>query len=256
MAAVGSELQTNTIMNKLNLIIRNTQMNKIILYIIFILALPAMLFAQYNGGNGGSGTVGTVNNSPLPVNLSSFTSNVNGRNITLNWVTASEVNNAGFEIQRIKSSDSKTQNYEKAGFIQGKGTVNTSTNYSYTDKKLDCGKYQYRLKQIDNNGNFEFYNLSREVEIGLPTKYDISQNYPNPFNPTTKIDFALPVNAKVTIKIFDITGREVISVLNNESRVAGYYTVIINASSLSSSVYFYRIISDKFIQVKKMVVLK
>ena len=231
-------------------------MNKIILYIIFILALPAMLFAQYNGGNGGSGTVGTVNNSPLPVNLSSFTSNVNGRNITLNWVTTSEVNNAGFEIQRIKSSDSKTQNYEKAGFIQGKGTVNTSTNYSYTDKKLDCGKYQYRLKQIDINGNFDFYNLNGEVEIGLPTKYDISQNYPNPFNPTTKIDFQLPIDGKVSLKIYDITGIEMATLMNNEFKKADYYTVMFNGSNLSSGIYFYRIIADKFVVTKKMVLLK
>jgi len=194
--------------------------------------------------------------NPLPVLLSQFTYRINLRDIILNWVTASEINNAGFEVQRAVNSQQASGNWEKIGFVTGKGTTNTQTSYTFTDTKLNAGKYQYRLKQIDNNGNFEYHNLNGIVEVGLPTKYTLSQNYPNPFNPTTKIDFALPNDSKVSIKIYDITGREVMNIMNNEQKTAGYYTININPSMLSSGIYFYRMISGKFIETKKMAIVK
>ena len=190
--------------------------------------------------------------SIMPVSLSSFTSNVAGQNINLKWITSSEQNNSGFNVER-KTTETE---WSKIGFVAGNGTINTQTSYTFTDTKLNTGKYQYRLKQIDNNGNFEYHSLSGEVEVGVPAKFELSQNYPNPFNPTTKIDYQLPLDSKVSLKIFDITGREVMSVLNNESRTAGYYTLNINASALSSGVYFYKVVADKYTQVKKMVVMK
>ncbi|MFZ4591672.1 MAG: T9SS type A sorting domain-containing protein, partial [Ignavibacteria bacterium] len=123
-------------------------------------------------------------------------------------------------------------------------------------KKLPAGKYQYRLRQIDNNGNFEYHNLNGDVEVGVPTKYEMSQNYPNPFNPMTKIDFQLPNDGKVSLKIFDITGREIATLVNNEFKKADYYTVMFNGSNLSSGVYFYRITADKYVATKKMVLVK
>ncbi|MCX6156947.1 MAG: T9SS type A sorting domain-containing protein [Ignavibacteriae bacterium] len=193
--------------------------------------------------------------SPLPVTLSSFTSFVNNRDVKLNWVTASEVNNAGFFIEK---SEFRNQNSEwkNVGFVAGKGTTNEQTSYTFSDTKLNSGKYQYRLKQIDNNGNFKYHNLNGVVEVGLPTKYEISQNYPNPFNPMTKIDFQLPTDGKVSLKIYDITGREMATLVNNEFKKADYYTVMFNGSSLSSGVYFYRITADKYVMTKKMVLLK
>lgn len=210
-------------------------------------------------GIGGYSVDGNVlNNAPLPIQLSSFTSSPKERNVNLDWVTASEINNAGFEIQR---TEAKVQNsgFSKIGFVSGKGTVNTPTHYTFEDKKLQTGKYNYRLKQIDANGNFEYYALNGDVEIGVPNKFNISQNYPNPFNPITKIDFDLPFDSKVNIVLYDMTGREV-KTLVNESRTAGYHTVQFNASDLSSGMYFYRIItksSDKdFIATKKMALVK
>ena len=196
------------------------------------------------------------NDAPLPVNLSSFSSSVNNRDVKLTWKTQSEMNNTGFDVER---SSSVLNQWVKAGYVAGKGNSNSPVNYSFEDKKLDAGKYNYRLKQIDNNGNFEFFNLSNVVEVGIPTKFDLSQNYPNPFNPTTKIDFSLPLDSKVSIKLYDISGREV-KTLVNDSRTAGYYTVQFNASDLSSGTYFYRIMTKSsasdFIMTKKMILVK
>lgn len=194
--------------------------------------------------------------SPLPVVLSSFSSSVNSRDVKLTWKTESEMNNAGFDVER---SVSGLNQWVKAGYIAGKGNSTSPVSYSFEDKKLNSGKYNYRLKQIDNNGHFEYYDLSNVVEVGLPTKFDLSQNYPNPFNPTTKIDFSLPLDAKVSIKLYDITGRE-IKTLVNDSRTAGYYTVQFNASDLSSGTYFYRIMTKSsaadYIMTKKMMLVK
>jgi hypothetical protein len=208
--------------------------------------------------NGFSSFTFTGNDAPLPVELSSFTSNVNGRNVNLKWITTSEINNQGFEIQRAELS-SENLEYRKTGFIAGYGTINTPTTYNFIDSKLNTGKYKYRLKQINVNGNFEYFNLNGEVEIGVPAKFNLSQNYPNPFNPTTKIDFDLPFDSKVNIVLYDISGRE-IKTLINETRTAGFHTIQFNASDLSSGVYFYRIISKSagqdFVMTKKMMLLK
>ncbi len=189
--------------------------------------------------------------NPMPVSLKSLTSNVAGRNINLKWVTGSEINNSGFEVERKGFSGE----FVKVGFVQGKGTVTTATNYEFTDRNLMTGKYSYRLKQIDNNGNFEYFNLNSDAVVGVPSKFDLSQNYPNPFNPATKINFDLPKDSKLSLKLYDMLGREV-STLVNEFRTAGYYTVDFNASSLSSGIYFYRLLAGEFSSVKKMVVVK
>ena len=115
------------------------------------------------------------------------------------------------------------------------------------------------MKQIDFNGNFEYHNLNGEVEVGVPTKYDLSQNYPNPFNPVTKINIELPFDSKVNMIIYDITGRE-IKTLVNEVIQAGYHTITFNASAISSGMYFYRIKADangkEYISTKKMALIK
>lgn len=201
------------------------------------------------------------NNHPLPVTLASFTSAVNIRDVKLQWITSMENNNAGFELERasIKESGgpsgSQNSEWKKVSFIQGKGTSNTATNYTFTDIKLNSGKYNYRLKQIDNNGNFEYFELANAVEVALPTKYSMSQNYPNPFNPTTKIDFEIPENSFVKIVMYDLLGREVKSVMK-ENKQAGFYTAILNCSDLSSGTYFYRIEAGKYIKTLKMTIIK
>ncbi|CAN5525328.1 hypothetical protein BH10BAC5_BH10BAC5_27890 [soil metagenome] len=173
----------------------------------------------------------------LPVELASFTSSVNLRDVTLNWATVTEDHNSGFDIER---SSSRNSDWIKIGFVQGFGNSGISRRYTFTDHNLNTGKYYYRLKQIDFNGNFKYYDLSVSVNIGIPNIFSISQNYPNPFNPSTKIDYDLPVDSKVSIMIYDMTGRES-ATLVNEIQTAGYHTVEFNGSDLASGIYFYRI---------------
>ncbi|MBK8552938.1 MAG: T9SS type A sorting domain-containing protein [Ignavibacteria bacterium] len=195
------------------------------------------------------------NNTTLPVELASFTSAVNKRNVTLNWATASESNNSGFSIERSDVRGQTSTVWTKIGSVTGNGTTTTPQSYSYTDRNLASGNYNYRLKQTDFNGNFEYFNLSNEVVVGIPASYDLSQNYPNPFNPTTNINYEIPFDGKVSLKIFDMSGKEVASLVN-EVKTAGYYTYNFNASSLSSGVYFYSLSANNFTATKKMMLLK
>ena len=199
----------------------------------------------------------TDSDAPLPVELASFTANVDRRNVSLRWTTVTEENNAGFDIERKPVS---SEMWSKIGNVSGNGTSNSSHKYNYEDRNLVTGKYNYRLKQIDNNGNFKYHTLSSMVDVGVPTKFDMSQNYPNPFNPTTKINYDLPFDSKVSIRLFDMTGREVAQIVN-ATQTAGYYTAQFNGSNLASGVYFYNIIAEggntaKFVTTKKMVLVK
>ena len=187
----------------------------------------------------------------LPVELASFSSSVTGRDVKLNWVTATELNNSGFDIERSIYPGQ----WSKIGNVIGNGTTSSPVEYTYTDKNLATGKYSYRLKQVDYNGNFEYFNLSNEVSVGVPDKFSLSQNYPNPFNPSTTISFDIPVDSKVKISLFDMSGREVADIVN-EFKTAGYYTVNFNGSSLASGAYFYRIDAGNFVDTKKMLLVK
>jgi len=202
-------------------------------------------FSQFTAGQQGI----------MPVKLQSFNTNVSKRDVTLNWITSSEINNKGFEIFRKNISGE----WQSIGFMDGKGKENIITNYSFRDTKLSSGKYSYRLKQVDFNGNFEYFNLNGFIEVGIPDKFNLSQNYPNPFNPTTKIDFDLPCDCKVNINIYDLTGREIKKIMN-ENKTAGFYTIEFGMKDLASGVYFYKITaegtSQKFTQTKKMVMIK
>jgi hypothetical protein len=210
--------------------------------------------------NGTYLTSGLVN-PVLPVEISSFLSNVNGRQVNLNWETKTEANSNMYEIERaIVSTKDATVTWSTVGTVKAAGTSTTTSKYSYTDKNLQTGKYQYRLKMIDNDGSFKLSNIV-ETEIALPKDFALSQNYPNPFNPSTKIDYQVPVDAKVIMEVYNITGQKVVELVNQEQS-AGYYTVDFGATKLSSGVYIYRLsANDKatgnnFSSIKKMMLLK
>jgi hypothetical protein len=190
-------------------------------------------------------------NTIIPVELTSFTANISEKKIDLSWSTATELNNYGFEIER--SLDKTT--WQTIGFKEGKGTTTEVNQYSFSDdiSEISSEKLFYRLKQIDFNGSFE-YSYIVEVEIA-PRNFSLEQNYPNPFNPSTKISWQSSVSSWQTLKVFDVLGREV-ATLVDEYRNAGSYEVEFNASNLPSGVYFYQLKAGPFVETKKMILLK
>jgi len=188
----------------------------------------------------------------LPVELTSFTSEIMKNDVTLKWTTSSEDNNERFEIER---SLTNSKDWDMVGAVLGFGNSNIPVSYSFTDKALNTGNYNYRLKQIDFNGHLEYFNLINEVSIGTPVKFNLSQNYPNPFNPVTQIDFEIPLDGNMNISVYDNNGK-LVSTITNGFKTAGYYTSYFNASDLSSGLYFYRLESQNSSQVKKMTLIK
>ena len=194
---------------------------------------------------------GTSWNGVLPVEMNSFSSFIRGRDVTLFWSSDKEINNAGFDIERA----TEPGRWNRVAFVSGYGNSNTVNYYSYTDRGLPTGKYYYRLKQTDLNGNYEYFNLNNEVNIGIPAKYELSQNYPNPFNPSTNLEFSISNMGFVSLKVYNASGREV-ATLVNEIKSAGYYSVNFNGADLSSGIYFYTLKANNFSSTKRMMLVK
>ncbi|CAN5601160.1 hypothetical protein BH10BAC5_BH10BAC5_21670 [soil metagenome] len=193
---------------------------------------------------------------PAPVELAGFSHSISGRTVNLNWSTIQEINNAGFFVQR-RSAESNY--WSSVTYITSSGNSNVLTKYNYSDRNLETGKYYYRIKQSDLNGNEHIYDLGQDVNIGYPEKYSLFQNYPNPFNPETNINYSLPDQSKVVITILDINGKTVATLLNT-IKSAGFHSIRFNASGLSSGTYFYRIDaasgSHEYHQTMKMTLVK
>ncbi|MCL6493673.1 MAG: hypothetical protein K6T54_02715 [Ignavibacterium sp.] len=206
--------------------------------------------------NNGVGAYRTDAN--IPVELTSFVASVIDRDVILNWSTATESNNNGFEVERKSDYSEK---WSTITFIKSAGTTTEPQNYTYKDSRLESGKYSYRLKIVDLDGTYS-YSSEVQVEVGIPNQYSLSQNYPNPFNPSTRIDYQLPFDAKVQLELYSITGEKVATLVSGDIS-AGYHTYELNASklNLASGIYFYRINAvdvqnGKFIDTKKLVLLK
>jgi hypothetical protein len=212
---------------------------------------PIAIVTLNNEQNAATQVIFKNNNNPtVPVELLSFIASISDNNIVLDWQTATELNNYGFEIQRQDEDD----NWETLAFVNGNGNSTTPKSYSYTDNyPTGETKIRYRLKQIDFNGQYKY---SGEVEVSyVPKEFALYQNYPNPFNPTTKIKYTLPVESNVTIEVFDILGNRV-KTLIQEKQEAGTNEVEFNAGNLVSGVYFYQIQAGTFTQTKKMILMK
>ncbi len=197
----------------------------------------------------------------IPVELVSFNAFFDDQFIRLTWQTATETNNQGFAIERKHNFG----DWQRIGFVEGTGTTTETQSYSFVDDDVEAGKYQYRLKQIDYNGTYEYSEII-EVEIAAPAKFSLEQNYPNPFNPSTKIKFTVAESPlpggdgrgglqHVKLVVYDILGNEV-ATLVNEEKPAGEYEVEFNATGLPSGIYFYQIKAGSFIQTKKMILLR
>ncbi|GAB4132367.1 MAG: hypothetical protein Fur0015_05930 [Ignavibacteriales bacterium] len=202
--------------------------------------------------------------APLPVQLTSFNAGLYDGNVKLNWSTATEVNNYGFEVERAShnSTSLNVTGWKNIGFVQGNGNSNSPKDYTFVDVNPPTGKVLYRLKQIDYDGKFE-YTIITEVNIDIPQQFVLEQNFPNPFNPETIIKYSIPnitlslsmSAVNVTLKVYDILGNEV-STLVNIKQQPGNYEVKFDGSQLPSGVYFYKLQSGNFVQTKKFILMK
>ena len=220
--------------------------------------------------------------SPMPVELVEFKANTESDHVELQWKTATELNNYGFGVERsqksevsgqISQSETSYTQWQNVGFVKGNGTSTTPNSYNFTDNTVQNGyKYKYRLKQIDVNGDYKY---SNEIEVTAnlaPAAYSLSQNYPNPFNPSTNIYYSIPHEGKVVLKVYDMLGKEVATLVDGYKE-AGSYSVIFSAkggsaygrdaSDLSSGIYIYELrvnpsagLGQGFISRKKMMLLK
>ncbi|HSD62336.1 MAG TPA: T9SS type A sorting domain-containing protein [Ignavibacteriaceae bacterium] len=192
--------------------------------------------------------------SIIPVELTSFNASVNEGVVELTWTTATEKNNKGFDVERGINGI-----FKSIGFVQGNGTTTQNHTYNFKDNGLAAGNYSYRLKQVDFDGA-STYSQVVEVKVTAPSAYSLAQNYPNPFNPSTIINYSLTVDSKVTMKIYDILGREVATLLNGNI-TAGNHNVTFNAAGFNSGVYLYKIEASgsdgsSFSSVRKMILTK
>ena len=206
---------------------------------------------------------------PLPVELASFTATANRLNATLRWQTATETNTAGFDVERRAISDQEAaisgqqttvrdlnSQWSGVGFVKGTGTSASPEQYTFVDQNLSPGLYLYRLKLIDRTGAFK-YSQETQVRVGnAPRVFSLSQNYPNPFNPTTTIEFTLEKDGRVSLKVYDVLGREVATLLDDNRKAGEYQQVVFDGSRYSSGVYFVVLQAGGKQMIKKMLMLK
>ncbi len=220
----------------------------------------------------GRGVFSAVVNSTLPVELVSFAGVSLDGKVNLLWQTATTVNNYGFDIERGRMIEGSNQNvlWENIGFVKGAGNSNTPEKFSFVDNDPlngeSSGVVEYRLKMIDNTGNYKYSNIVM-IDFNQPLKFELSQNYPNPFNPSTTIKYQIPYAGYVTLRVYNILGQEA-ATLVNENKQAGAYSVELSADKyqLTSGIYFYKLnvepssitksSNQGFSEVKKMLLLK
>ncbi|MBU2493062.1 MAG: DUF3494 domain-containing protein [Bacteroidetes bacterium] len=207
-----------------------------------------------------NGSAVTINSDVLPVELTSFTASLKNGNTTLNWSTATEVNNYGFEVLRSLSSNegSQTHNYNwiKIAFIEGSGNSNSPKLYSFVDNTISYGTYFYCLKQIDFDGMFE---LSEVLEVNagkIPNGFLLDQNYPNPFNPSTQIQFGVSKNTFAKLAVFNVLGIEVSTLFSGNISAGEMYNVTFDGENHASGIYYYKLQTNEKTLVKKMILIK
>jgi len=207
--------------------------------------------------NGATSNWILANNSALPVELTSFAALLTSDLVELIWQTASEVNNYGFEVERISIGEqsSAISRWELVGFVKGSGNSNSIKNYAFTDRTVKSNKVLYRLKQIDNDGKYIYSNT---VQVNINTLlhvYSLQQNYPNPFNPSTTIEFTIKEKSRVKLNIYNALGQYLTTILDKDL-LHGKHKVVFDGSSYASGIYFYQITTENYRNVKKFILLR
>ena len=193
-----------------------------------------------------NGTPGVLDGGQaLPVELTSFTATSVDGGVVLNWTTATEVNNYGFEVEAEVAG-----NWTNVGFVEGHGNSNSPKDYSFF---TSSNATSFRLKQVDTDGEFEYSDVV--TVSGALAKTELLQNHPNPFNPSTQISFVLAKAGMVNVSVYNALGQKVTELVNG-NMTAGTHNVQFNASNLSSGFYFYRLEAADYTQTMKMLLIK
>jgi subtilisin family serine protease len=195
-------------------------------------------------------TLDAIELIPVPVEITLFSGSYVNGSVQLEWITATETNNSGFEVQKRYEGTS----FEKIGFVAGSGSTTVETHYSFTDEHNLVGRIYYRLKQIDFNGGYTFSNEIM-IEVLNLTDYQLFQNYPNPFNPSTSIKYSVPAQSKIKISLYDIIGHEVTTLFEG-IRESGVYNINLTADNLPSGVYFVSMTAENFSKAIKITLMK
>lgn len=197
-----------------------------------------------------------MSDNPFPVELTSFDVKRRGNEAVLSWVTATEVNNYGFEIERKRFTDTENDAWQRIGFVSGSGNSNATRAYTFHDNLPLAPSQVYRLKQIDNDGSFTYSPEAVLNNYFIATDFTLHQNFPNPFNPSTTIRFSLPQETQVTLIVYSPYGETVAVLLEGQSIEAGEHQINFNADNLSSGVYLYKMFSSDRVISRKMTILK
>jgi hypothetical protein len=188
----------------------------------------------------------------LPVQLVSFNALVVKDKVELNWKTATELNNYGFNVERKP----ETGEWTDIGFVKGSDKSNSPRNYSFVDNSASYGNYSYRLKQLDKDGIYQYSSVVNANAGQIPKDFVLNQNYPNPFNPSTRIQFGVNINTHASLVVYNIIGREVITLFNDEVIAGQIYDVIFNGNNLLIGIYYYTLRAGNYTETKKLLLLK
>jgi hypothetical protein len=198
---------------------------------------------------------------PLPIFLTSFTATWIERGINLEWMVESEIDNAGFIIEKASGSEggpfAEIASYKYMDHLQGRGSASSRKTYGFVDREVLSGqKYLYRLADISIYGTVTYHDVISINTEGLILNFKLQQNYPNPFNPVTTIAYSIPDEDHIVLKIYDVIGREIVTLVNDNQQ-AGTHFINFNAINLSSGLYFYKLqAGNNFMEIKKMLLLQ
>ncbi|NBC17597.1 MAG: T9SS type A sorting domain-containing protein [Bacteroidetes bacterium] len=198
-------------------------------------------FVVFGGGN-------------LPVELTSFDATVDGEAVILRWTTASETNNAGFDVQ-VLDADGAAKSWSTLTFVEGHGTTELPKSYSHRATDLTPGTHTFRLKQVDFDGAFE-YSPEVEVVIGLPEQYVVEPAYPNPFNPEATLRFAVQQEQRVEVGLYNLLGQRVQTLFAGTATSGQMQRVTIDGGGLSSGVYLVRVQGERFLETQRVTLVK
>ncbi len=190
-------------------------------------------------------------NNALPVELATLEAQAGPRSVTLNWETASETDNAGFYVEYARTGE----DFQQAAFVEGYGTTTDAQQYSINITDLVPGHYQFRLKQVDFDGSFD-YSQTVDATVSVVGKYQLDNAYPNPFNPQTTINFAVAKTQNVQMQLYDTTGRLVMTLFDGISVENETQTVRVDGSTLTSGMYIARLIGENFQATQKLMLVK